>query len=173
MGPSSRRLLVPRTLQARRSPRPGGQGGAVLLAALLFLLILTLGAGTLVESMKTQAQREREEQLLFVGDQYRRAIASYRAIIGPGGARSLPASLDDLLADHRFPTPIHHLRRLYPDPMTGKPDWELVRLGNGIAGVRSRSHAEPIKQAGFEPSYSHFEGKPRYADWVFAVPAVP
>lgn len=145
------------------------QSGAVLLIVMLFVLVSTLAASTLVQSYQTQTRREKEEQLLFVGDQYRRAIASYYGVVPPGGARSLPQSIENLLNDQRFPTPMQHLRQAYPDPMTGKADWVLVRAGTGIAGVHSRSTLEPFKQSGFELRYRVFEGKKSYEDWVFVV----
>jgi type II secretory pathway pseudopilin PulG len=145
------------------------EGGVVLLAVLLFVLVSTLGAGSLFQMHQTQSQRDREEQLLFAGDQYRRAIISYYNTIPPGGTRSLPQSLDDLLNDHRFPTPLQHLRREYPDPMTGKPDWELILVKGRIGGVRSSSNQPTLKKAGFGKDYKQFEGSSQYADWVFAI----
>lgn len=150
-------------IRSRRASR-----GAVLLMVLVFVLGTTLVAGSLVQSYQNETRREREEQLLFVGDQYRRAIASYANTVAPGGARSLPQSLDDLVEDNRFPTPRRHLRRLYPDPMTGQADWVLLRSGPGIFGIHSRSDQEPLKQVGFPERYQVFERKPRYTDWVFA-----
>lgn len=140
-----------------------------MLVVLLFVLVTTMGASSLVEIHQTQTRREKEEQLLFVGDQYRRAIASYYGLIPPGGARSWPRSIDDLLSDQRFPTPVQHLRRAYPDPMTGKVDWTFVRDRGGIAGVRSSSTQEPLKKSGFPDRYKQFEGRGSYADWSFVV----
>lgn len=145
------------------------QRGVVLLTVLVFVLIATLGASSLIQMHQTQTQRDKEEQLLFVGDQFRRAIASYYNTIPPGTGRSLPNSLDDLVNDDRFPSPIHHLRRMYPDPMTGKTDWQPVREGIGIVGVRSRSNHATIKKQGFSKDYRQFEGKDSYSDWTFAI----
>lgn len=159
-------------MTGRRSPCRSGlrrQQGAVLLIVLLFVLLTTLGASSMVEMYQTQTRREKEEQLLFVGDQYRRAIASYYGVTPPGGARALPKSIDDLLSDQRFPTPMQHLRQAYPDPMTSKADWGFIRAGGGIAGVRSQSGQEPIKKNGFPERYKFFDGKASYSDWVFAV----
>lgn len=149
------------------------QRGAVLLVVMLFVLVSTLAASSLVQSYQTQARREKEEQLLFVGDQYRRAIASYYSVVPPGGARSLPQRIEDLLSDQRFPTAMQHLRKAYPDPMTGQADWVLVRGSGGIAGVHSRSTLEPYKQAGFEPRYQLFGGRKSYTEWMFVVSMVP
>lgn len=145
------------------------QSGVVLLTILLFILVTTLAASSLVVSYTTQVQREREEQLLFVGDQYRKAIGSYYSTVPPGGSRSLPQSLDVLLNDQRFPKPIQHLRRLYPDPMTGQPDWNLVRDGGGIVGIRSQAGKTTIKKTGFPKVYEHFEGRERYSEWLFSI----
>lgn len=140
-----------------------------MLTVLVFILVMTLVASGLVVSYDTQRRREKEEELLFVGSQYRKAIASYYNTIPPGGARSLPQSLDALLSDDRFPTPVHHLRRMYPDPMTGQSNWETVSGGGGISGVRSRSSSLPLKQSGFAPGFEALEGKQRYSEWVFAI----
>lgn len=155
----------------RPHPHRAKQRGLVLLAILLFILVATLAAGSMVQVYQTQTQREKEEQLLFVGDQYRRAIQAYFNTFPPGSARAWPPSLEVLLNDTRFPTPIQHLRRLYPDPMTGKADWQLVTDGGGLSGVRSRSTLAPFKVSDFPEPYKNFENQTSYGDWVFSVKA--
>lgn len=145
------------------------QLGMVLLAVFVFILITTLAASAMVEVYQTQKQRENEEELLFVGDQYRAAIASYAAQVGTGGARRLPQSLNDLVDDHRTPTPRHHLRRLYPDPMTGHVDWILIQGAGGIAGVASSSQKVPFKKSGFPVQYTAFASAVTYGDWHFQI----
>ncbi len=164
-----RRVITATVIAQRASKLRQQQGGLVLLAILLFILVATLAAGSMVQSYQTQTQREKEEQLLFVGDQYRRAINSYYNTFPPGSARALPSSLEVLLSDTRFPTPIAHLRKLYPDPMTGKVDWLLVMDQGGIAAVRSRSTLAPFKVRDFAETYKGFENKTSYEDWVFSV----
>ena len=143
------------------------QSGLVLLAVLIFLLLTTLGASAMVELQRTHAQRAKEEELLFVGDQYSRAIKSYYSSVPAGKSRTLPRSLDDLLEDKRFPMPVHHLRRLYPDPMTAKADWVLVSGAGGILGVHSSSTLSPFKKREFPIQYRDFQDKETYAEWVF------
>jgi type II secretory pathway pseudopilin PulG len=145
------------------------QSGVVLLSVLAFILVTTLAASSLVVSYTTQVQREKEEQLLFVGDQYRKAIGSYFNTVPPGGARSLPQSLEALLNDQRFPKPIQHLRRMYPDPITGRPDWQLVRENGGIVGIKSQSGKATVKKQGFAKGYEYLEGRELYSDWVFSI----
>lgn len=138
---------------------------------LALLIILALGGITLMAAVDVwtlQQQREREAQLMFAGDQYRQAIRRYYFAAPPGSPRTLPPRLESLLEDDRYPIPVRHLRRLYPDPIMGQQAWGEVRVGERIAGVYSLSEAPPLKQAGFPPGYDHFEGRTRYQDWVFS-----
>lgn len=136
--------------------------------ALLFAVALTgiaLSAVGIVWS--TERQRERERELLFVGDQFRAAIASYY-LRSPGLIKRYPAKLDDLLKDNRFLGVKRHLRQIYLDPMTNNREWGLVTAPEGgIMGIFSTSTQRPIKQAGFADRFAGFEGKFRYADWQF------
>jgi len=139
--------------------------GLVLLGLLLFLALASLWVALASEVWATVRQRDREEELMFVGDQYRLAIESYwRA--SPGAVKTLPFSLEALLVDDRFPTPIHHLRRIYPDPMTGG-EMAVVREDNAITGVYSTSTAAPRKVAGFPRRYQHFGEAASYDQWRF------
>jgi type II secretory pathway pseudopilin PulG len=165
-----------------RTPSQAGQEGVVLLALLLALGLFAIGLMATVDVWSMARQREREKELLFVGDQYRQAIQRYYVAAPRGGQRGYPPSLDVLLEDDRFPTPVHHLRRAYPDPITGKPEWGLLKAGDRIVGVYSLSEAAPIKQAGFSPAHQAFKDATSYKDWIFAyvpprrgagVPATP
>lgn len=156
----------------RHSPGRVGRsacGGVVLLALLMALVLAGIALMAAVDVASVARQRAREQELLYVGDQYRKAILRYY-VAGPGTTRrTLPAKLEDLLDDDRFPMPVHHLRRLYPDPITGNTDWGLLRVGDRIAGVYSQSEKQPLKQAGFEPAYEQFDGRASYREWVFVV----
>ena len=155
-------------MKASHSRKPGSrESGLVLLAVLIFMLLTTLGASAMVELQRTHSQRAKETELLFVGDQYRRAIKSYYSSVPSGKSQSLPRSLDDLLEDKRFPMPVRHLRRLYPDPMTGEADWVLMQGAGGILGVHSRSTQSAFKKREFPVQYRDFQDKETYAEWVF------
>ena len=122
----------------------------------------------MIISAPTATRRhDKEVQLLYAGDQYRQAIRRYYFAAPRGQARMLPSTLEDLLDDTRSTVTQHHLRRLYPDPITGG-DWALLMQGDRIAGVYSPSDAEPLKRTGFEPADSTFEDKKTYREWVFA-----
>lgn len=135
----------------------------------LLIAVAVLGASLAVtgELWRTAARREREAQLLFAGTEFRNAIASYYRF-SPAGTPRYPHRLEDLLEDRRGALPRHHLRRLYVDPMSRKPDWGLVTApGGGIAGVYSGSEERPLKSAGFAAADAAFEGAEHYADWKF------
>lgn len=140
----------------------------MLLALLLGLALEGIGLMAAVDVWTLTRQREREQQLLFVGDQYRQAIQRYWFAAPAGSPRMLPSSLEALLEDDRYPMPVRHLRRLYPDPITGKSEWGIVNQGERIAGVYSLSEVQPVKQAGFPAAYELFNGKTSYSDWIFA-----
>lgn len=142
--------------------------GLVLLGVLLLLSLAALSALVAGEVWAAAVQREREEQLLFVGEQYRRAIESYYRAT-PGRVKTLPNSLSVLLEDDRFPMPVRHLRRLYPDPLDERAEWGLVKIDSGIAGVYPSSTLTPLKRRGFPVRYAHFEDAKEYKQWRFVV----
>ncbi len=135
----------------------------------LLILIVIMGAGLAATGalFSHEAQRDKERELLFVGNQFRAAIESYYR--RSPGVSAYPKKLEDLLEDSRFPMPVHHLRRLYVDPMTGKAQWGLVQApdGTGIIGVYSLSPKAPIKTGNFDLRDQTFEDKKHYSEWQF------
>lgn len=147
----------------RRGAGQRGFGYLLVLFTLAAMGLLLAGAG---QVWHTSAQREKEVELLFIGQQFRQAIASYYAL-APDAAKQYPAKLEDLLEDKRFPMPRRHLRQLYRDPMTGRAQWGLVKAGDGIVGVHSLSDGSPLKTA-FEGRDAALAGSSRYDQWVFS-----
>jgi type II secretory pathway pseudopilin PulG len=150
------------------APAPAQQGFTYL-TALFIVAILGGGLALAGEVWHTAALREKEAELLHAGHEYRKAIGRYYL----AGPRQYPRALSDLLKDPRQPGTVRHLRKLYPDPVTGKDEWGLVKAPDGgIAGVHSLSEAQPLKAANFRAVYSEFEKAEKYSDWKFVyVPA--
>jgi len=145
------------------------QRGIGLMVVLLMVVVLGLAAGIAGSSWKTVMQRVREDELLFRGDQYRRAIESYYNAQHGGQRGLLPSTLDDLIKDPRFPSTKRHLRQLYKDPMTGQ-EFEVIKdqtAAGRIKGVRSSSEDEPFKKDGFPKEYEKFVGVTSYKNWEF------
>src|SRR5439155_13045109 len=88
------------------------------LAALIFFLTAAslIITSTMVPRYLMEAQREREKELIFRGEEYTRAIQKYQRTLN-----LLPQSADDLLQSNgtRF------LRRAYEDPVSGEP-WRQI-----------------------------------------------
>jgi type II secretory pathway pseudopilin PulG len=136
---------------------------ALLLAIALLGTMLAL-AGTVWQNVQ---QREKERELLFVGDQFRQAIGNYYEST-PGTAKQYPKKLEELLQDNRFPNTRRYLRQLYRDPMTGSKEWGLVTgPGNVIIGVHSLSNTAPLKTGNFAKRDEGLAGKSSYSDWQF------
>lgn len=153
--------------------RSGSRARGFSLIGLLFVIAgLGVGMAALGTVWHTAAQREKERELLFIGDQYARAIESFWSIPLPVGTpRRLPKSFDELLTDPRFPNTVRHLRRAWPDPMTGG-EWVVLRgTDGGITGVASPSEDVPFKQANFPVRYARLEGAQRYRHWAFVFDA--
>jgi type II secretory pathway pseudopilin PulG len=138
----------------------------ISLLAAVVIIGITLGAAG--KYWSHVMLREKEEELLFRGEQYRQAIERYYTAI-PTVPR-LPASIDDLLKDGRTATGKRHLRQKYKDPISGEDFVEIREKlrGNGIIGVHSPSEKIPLKQGNFPEKYKQFEGKQRYSEWWFA-----
>jgi len=119
------------------------------------------------------AQREKERELIHVGNQFRRAIGLYYERT-PGIVKRFPPNLGELLLDTRNLTIQRYLRRLYTDPITGTAEWGYVRAPDGgIMGVYSLSEAEPVKSANFKKNNERFMNATRYTEWQFVyVPAI-
>lgn len=159
---------------ARRSPTCEGAAAAsprecgfTYVGLLVVLAVMAAALAAIGTVASTAAKREKEAELLFVGDQFARAIAEYAA--ASPGTPQYPQRLEELLADKRYPNTRRYLRRVYADPMTGRADWVLVRgPGGGIIGVHSQSLERPLKVANFPKSYESFAGAGSYREWVFA-----
>jgi len=99
------------------------QRGYALLMMVFFTLLLMLAATAAAPRILTQGKREKEEEMIWRGKQYVRAIKLYYRKTG-----KFPTSIDDLtkpkLGSLRF------LRQPYKDPMN-KSDgsWRLLYVG--------------------------------------------
>ncbi len=139
-----------------------GFGYILVLFAIAAMGLLMAGAG---QVWHTTAQREKEAELLLIGNQFRQAITRYHEN-SPEAAQQYPETLQNLLEDRRFPTPQRHLRQIYRDPMTGHSEWGLIKLGGRIVGVHSLSTNKPFRQV-FDERDAALTSKQHYNEWVF------
>jgi type II secretory pathway pseudopilin PulG len=145
-----------------KPPATSREGGYAMVALMVSLNVMAVMLTVAMPVWRQMVQREREIELVFRGEQYRRAIQLYERRNGPG---ALPADLD-VLVEGRF------LRKPFVDPVTGD-DFVLIRQGQqagggtapvsgaalgGIAGVVSSSRARSIRI---------YQGQTSYDQWLF------
>ncbi len=155
-----------RTLRTSHSALRTYSSGFTYIALLAAIVIIGISMSAAGKYWQNVMMRDKEEELLFRGGQYRRAIERYYMAKQPF---TCPANIEDLLKDDRFPQAKRHLRQQYKDPITGE-DFELLRdqaRGNRIIAVYSKSEAEPLQQSGFSEENKEFEGKKQYKDGKF------
>ena len=142
-------------------------GGFTYFGILLTVALMGTTLAAVGSSWSVQNRRAQENQLLYVGQTIRKAIASYYN--NPSaGAHQYPRSLKDLLNDRRGGKLQRHLREIYRDPMTGQADWSLITIPDGsIIGVASRATGQPLKRNNFGAWETAFVAATCYCDWQF------
>lgn len=131
-----------------------------------YMMVMVLGAMMIMGILMTKAmpnlvkemQREAEEEAIFRGESYARAIRLYHTT-----TQTYPLSLEDLIKA-RPP----YIRKIYKDPLNQEGDWELITAvppgasgdttGLPIIGVRSKSQKDSVKL---------YRGKSMHSDWTF------
>jgi type II secretory pathway pseudopilin PulG len=162
-----RKLQTGFPVRAGRRPAHRPARGFTYIGVLILVVMMGVALAAAGEAWYTAQKREKEQELLFIGNQFRLAIDQFSAQ-PPGLGRRYPLSLEELLQDPRQPGIRRYLRKIYLDPMTGKAEWGLIIGPNGeIFGVHTLSEAEPLKKANFPLAEKGFEGKTKYSEWVF------
>jgi type II secretory pathway pseudopilin PulG len=155
--------------------------GFAYIALLVAIIIIGISLGAAGKYWSNVMLRDKEEELLFRGEQYRMAIERYVSAVP--GSQVYPQSIDDLLKDNRTATGKRHLRQKYKDPISGEDFVEIRNtVTKRIIGVHSPSEKEPLKKAGFpdvyttmqavtQPGfpagYNIFSDKMKYSEWLF------
>jgi type II secretory pathway pseudopilin PulG len=137
--------------------------GLLILVAIMGVTLATVGV-----FWSTSQKRAKEQQLLFIGNQFSNAIYAYYQNPPKNGINQYPKRLEDLLQDQRQPHTVRYLRKIFADPITGSTKWGLVKgADGGIVGVYSLSEAAPLKTANFGKGNEGFASKKHYSEWQF------
>jgi type II secretory pathway pseudopilin PulG len=148
------------------------QQGFTYVIVMFLVAVVSIISVRAMENTKTTLRREKEAELLLVGQLYRNAIRSYYEN-SPGSLKAYPKKgdfgdpMDLLVLDGRTTRPQRHLRKRFRDPITGSKDWGIVYSGDSIIGVYSLSTQEPIKKDGFPPELAAFKDAKTYTAWQF------
>lgn len=107
-----------------------GQGGYAMAALLVAMSVMAVLMGALLPQWSTLATREKEQELIFRGNQYARAIGLFQRKF----ANTAPPTID-LLVEQRF------LRKKYKDPIT-QDDFQPIYANQAAQGVTSPTGAQ-------------------------------
>ena len=111
-GSSPRRRLLPR------------QAGYALLMVMFLGALMLVAVAAAAPNILTQGVREKEEEMIWRGKQYARAVKLYYRKNG-----RFPTSIDDLVEKR---TQVRYLRQAYKDPMnTEDGAWRMIYVGPG------------------------------------------
>jgi hypothetical protein len=105
--------------------RRASESGFALLLVFLMAAIAAIGLYYEYPRIVQESQRQKEQLLVERGEQYKRAIQLF---LRASNNQRWPASIDELESfnGRRF------LRHRYKDPMTGKEEWRLIHIQNGV-----------------------------------------
>ncbi len=168
-----------------RGRHPASEAGFTLAAVVILLAVMAIMLTVAVQTASFQKRRENEEELIFRGNQIVEGVRLFRARHG-----RFPNSLVELArANPRV------MRKVWSDPITGKPDWVPVFMGQegvpvaGTAGGPSPTPTPPtgkgeprakpfprtdtagpvvgVHSRSCETSIKVYNGRARYCDWKF------
>jgi len=103
-----------------QTTRQRSEGGYVLLTLLLAMAVLIIAAGVAASSIAFTIRRDREEELIHRGVQYKRAIREFAKKTG-----RFPLRMEELDNTNGM----RFLRKHYKDPITGQ-DFKLVYMAD-------------------------------------------
>ena len=170
-----------------------GERGYAMAALLVSLAVMAVLMTAALPTWRHAAQREKEAELVFRGEQYARAVALFRS----KNANAFPASVDVLVQGK-------YLRKKYLDPVTNK-EFDVIgaaaqsaapgqppvdgRQNGGRQGAPAAGRGGPVAQppAGFTSTVSGgimgvhsksqqtsiriYKGQTRYDQWNFVFTA--
>ena len=121
-------------IAGQRTTKQPGEEGYTLVALLALMTVLALFALAAAPSIHQQAQREREIETIFRGEEVADAIRVYysyqQSRVGTGDA-ALPTSIDKLLEGVSIPGGTKKIQILRAsaahDPLSESGEWTLVR----------------------------------------------
>jgi len=126
-----------RELPRERTTCGRGERGMVVLILLFLAAVMLVGAAAGALRLVTEGRRQHEEEMVWRGQQYVRAIRLYYRRYG-----QFPKSIEDF---SKNPGNLHFLRQVYKDPMnTMDGSWRYIYVGPTGQLVGSLTRQLPI-----------------------------
>ena len=122
------------------------QSGVTYLMVMFAIVLMRISLSVVGKQWVMTVKRDHEAELLFRGTRIQNAIARYAAdyeIRKATRPNRYPLSLEELTQ-----RPKRYLQVVYKDPITGQ-DFELIKIGAEVRGVRSRSKERPLDRVRF------------------------
>ncbi len=129
------------------------QCGVTYLAVMCSIALMGVAMTVVSKQWTVVVKRDREAELVFRGNRIKAAIEAYAADYEVSKAtrpNRYPLKLEQLTQKH----PKRYLARLYKDPITGE-DFELIKVGAEIRGVKSKSKGVPLNQVAFKKAATY------------------
>jgi hypothetical protein len=175
----------------REAGSRGTESGFALAALLVTIAVMMVGMSVAAPTWRYVVQNDKEQELIFRGNQIADAIQRYQAKNG----NAVPASLEVLVKGK-------YLRKLYTDPMTKDGEWRLIHQGEAMvpgarpqqagigAGARRRREQQRqerqaqrrrsrfgtkqvlggivgVASKSEEEGLRLYNGRSKYSDWIF------
>ena len=125
--------------------------GYALIALMITVSVMLVALSAAIPSLYQEARREREQELIFRGNQYARGIFLFQQKMG-----RYPVSVKEMIESNGM----RFLRKPYRDPMTRSGNWRFVHAT--AAGIlidsRTQSLTPGTQQPGAGSSGSSFGG---------------
>jgi hypothetical protein len=123
------------------------ESGYALLLVFLMAALLAIALYSEIPRVAFQSQRQKEQLLMTRGLQYIRGIQMFR--------QAFPAQPLTRMEDLETFQSRHFVRHKYVDPMTGKAEWRLIHMQNGVL-IDSLVTKPPDTNNGQQPAQNYF-----------------
>ncbi len=147
----SRDILTRIPLNRRLRPFTD-QSGATYLIVMFLIVLMGISLMAISQQWSVIMKRDREAELAFRGTRIKEAIERYVAdyeVLKATRPTRYPPKLEDLTKG-----PKRYLQVVYKDPITDK-DFDLIKVGTDIRGVRSTSPDKPLDQVTFKGAQTY------------------
>ncbi len=149
----------------------GNQRGVTYLMVMAAIVLMGVAMTVVGKQWSVTVKRDKEAELQFRGNRIKTAIEAYAADYQV--RKATRPNIYPLTLEQLTQTPKRYLQVVYKDPMTGE-DFDLIKAGAEIRGVKSRSKDKPLNQIVFKQASAYnairFEAKPPAA--VLCAPGI-
>jgi type II secretory pathway pseudopilin PulG len=135
-----------------KSPVTSNEAGYTLAVVMVFTSVLLVTLSGAVINWQKAMQREREEELIYRGKQFMRAVELWQRKF-PG---TYPTTVDALLSTNNS----RFLRKKWKDPITNSDEWRLLKMNpdGSISGLTVIPGSSPLGPSSFGGSGSSGSG---------------